>query len=53
MQEVRRFKSSAVSRRFSMAAGFYRACVIGGVLEHAPAEHAPSHRYDRVIQARV
>jgi hypothetical protein len=39
MQEVRRFKSSTVSRRFSVTAGFYRTCVIDGVLEHSPAEH--------------
>ena len=39
MQEVRRFKPSTVSRRFSVAAGFYRTCVIDGVVEHSPAEH--------------
>jgi integrase/recombinase XerD len=39
MQEVRRFKPSTVSRRFSVAAGFYRTCVLDGVLEHSPAEH--------------
>jgi integrase len=39
MQEARRFKPSTVSRRFSVAAGFYRTCVIDGVLEHSPAEH--------------
>ena len=39
MQEVRRFKPSTVSRRFSVAAGFYRTCVIDGILEHSPAEH--------------
>ena len=39
MQEVRRFKPSTVSRRFSVVAGFYRACVLDGVLEHSPAEH--------------
>jgi integrase/recombinase XerD len=39
MQEVRRFKSATVSRRFSVAAGFYRTCVIDGVQEHSPAEH--------------
>jgi site-specific recombinase XerD len=39
MQEVRRFKPSTVSRRFSVAAGFYRTCVIDGTLEHSPAEH--------------
>ncbi len=39
MQEVRWFRPSTVSRRFSVAAGFYRTCVIDGVLEHSPAEH--------------
>jgi integrase/recombinase XerD len=39
MQEVRRFKPSTVSRRFSVAAGFYRTCVIDGVLEHSPTEY--------------
>ena len=39
MQEVRRFKPSTVSRRFSVAAGFYRTCVIDGTLERSPAEH--------------
>jgi integrase/recombinase XerD len=28
-----------VSRRISVLAGFYRTCVIGGVLAHSPAEH--------------
>ncbi|HEX3964945.1 MAG TPA: tyrosine-type recombinase/integrase [Trebonia sp.] len=39
-REIRRFKPSTVSRRFSVAAGFYRTCVIDGLLEHSPAEHA-------------
>src|SRR5262249_41261075 len=39
MQEIRRFKPSTVSRRFSVAAGFYRTCAIDGILEHSPAEH--------------
>jgi integrase len=39
MQELRRFRPSTVSRRFSVAAGFYRTCVIDGVLEHSPVEH--------------
>src|SRR5271165_3495903 len=39
MQELRRFKPSTVSRRFSVAAWFYRTCVIDGVLDHSPAEH--------------
>jgi site-specific recombinase XerD len=38
MQEIRRFKPSTISRRFSVAAGFYRTCVFDGVLEHSPAE---------------
>jgi hypothetical protein len=38
MQEIRRFKPSAVSRRFSITTGFYRTCVIAGMLEHSPAE---------------
>ena len=38
MQEIRRFKPSTVSRRFSVTAGFYRTCVLDGVLEHSPAE---------------
>jgi site-specific recombinase XerD len=36
---VRRFKPSTVSRRFSVTVGFYRTCVIDGVLEHSPAEY--------------
>jgi site-specific recombinase XerD len=39
MQEIRRFKPSTVSRRFSVTAGFYRTCVIDGVLERSPAEY--------------
>jgi len=39
IQEIRRFKPSTVSRRFSVVAGFYRTCVINGLLEHSPAEH--------------
>ena len=39
MQEIRRFKPSTVSRRFSVAAGFYRTCVQDDVLKHSPAEH--------------
>ena len=36
-QEVRRFKPSTVSRRTSVVCGFYRTCVIDGILEHSPA----------------
>jgi integrase/recombinase XerD len=39
MQEMRRFKPSTVSRRFSVVAGFYRTAVIDGALDHSPAEH--------------
>jgi site-specific recombinase XerD len=39
MQEIRRFKPSTVSRRFSVVAGFYRTCVLDGLLQHSPAEH--------------
>jgi integrase/recombinase XerD len=39
MQEIRRFQPSTVSRRFSVTAGFYRTCVIDGLLDHSPAEH--------------
>jgi integrase/recombinase XerD len=39
MQEIRRFKPSTVSRRFSVAAGFYRTCIIDGVLERSPADY--------------
>src|ERR1700727_3961923 len=39
MQEIRRFRPSTISRRFSVTAGFYRTCVIDGVLEHSPGEH--------------
>ena len=39
MQEIRHFMPSTVSRRFSVAAGLYRTCVIDGILEHSPAEH--------------
>src|SRR5689334_16523124 len=41
-QEIRRFKPSTVSRRFSVAAGFYRTCVLDGIMEHSPAEPAES-----------
>ena len=39
MQEIRRFRPSTVSRRFSVTAGFYRTCVLDGVMQHSPAEH--------------
>ena len=39
MQEMRRFKPSTVSRRFPVTAGFYRTCVLDGIMDHSPAEH--------------
>jgi integrase/recombinase XerD len=39
MQEIRRFQPSTVSRRLSVVTGFYRTCVLDGILEHSPAEH--------------
>jgi integrase/recombinase XerD len=39
MQEIRRFKPSTVSRRFSVTAGLYRTCVLDSPIEHSPAEH--------------
>jgi integrase/recombinase XerD len=39
MQEIRRFRPFTISRRFSVAAGFYHTCVLDGILEHSPAEH--------------
>jgi site-specific recombinase XerD len=39
LQDVRRYKPSTVSRRLSVVTGFYRTCVIDGVLEHSPADY--------------
>ncbi|MFZ0188894.1 MAG: hypothetical protein WAL72_18330 [Streptosporangiaceae bacterium] len=39
MQEIRRFKPSTTSRRFSVTAGFYRSSVIDGVMQPSPVEH--------------
>lgn len=39
LQDVRNFKPSTVSRRLSVVTGFYRSCVIDGVLEDSPAEY--------------
>ena len=58
MQEIRRFRPSTISRRFSVVAGSYRTCVLDGIPEHSPAEHVrrtavpPNHlrfhRYDQL-----
>ena len=39
LQDMRRFKPSTVSRRLSVVAGFYRTCVMDGVLEHSPVDY--------------
>jgi site-specific recombinase XerD len=39
MQQAWQFKPPTVSRRFSVTAGFYRTCVIDGLLDHPLAEH--------------
>jgi integrase/recombinase XerD len=39
MQEICRYKPSTVSRRLSVVVGFYRTCVIDGVLDHSPADY--------------
>jgi site-specific recombinase XerD len=39
LQEVRRFQPSTVSRRLSIVVGFYRVCVIDGLLPNSPADY--------------
>jgi integrase/recombinase XerD len=39
MQEIPPLQPSTVSGRFSVIAGFYKTCVIDGLLQHSPAEH--------------
>jgi integrase/recombinase XerD len=39
LQEVRGFQPSTVSRRLSIVVGFYRVCVIDGLLPHSPADY--------------
>src|SRR6266699_3095912 len=51
MQETGRFKPSTISRRFSVAAGFYRTCVIDGVLEHSRAEHSAGRARPRAASS--
>ncbi|MFE2961868.1 hypothetical protein ACFXO9_24455 [Nocardia tengchongensis] len=40
MQKVCRFKPATIARRLAVVAGFYRTCVIDGVLDRSPAEYA-------------
>jgi hypothetical protein len=49
LQEVRRFRPSAVSRRFPVTAGFCRACVLDSVWEHSPAGHVRRPRGARRV----
>jgi integrase/recombinase XerD len=55
MQEIRRFKPSTVSRRFSVTAGFYRTCVIDGLMPGALTRRArpPPRGARRITDARV
>src|SRR5947199_3566300 len=39
LQDVRRYQPSTVSRRLSVVVGFYRVCVIDGILAHSPADY--------------
>ncbi|MDH6466405.1 integrase/recombinase XerD [Micromonospora sp. A200] len=39
LQDVRRLQPSTVSRRLSVVVGFYRVCVIDGILPHSPADY--------------
>ncbi|WP_207786085.1 tyrosine-type recombinase/integrase, partial [Micromonospora globispora] len=39
LQDVRRFQPSTVSRRLSVVVGFYRVCIIDGILPHSPADY--------------
>lgn len=53
MQEIRRCKPSTVSRRFSVAAGCYRTCVIDGLLELTRRVRPPSSGPCRVTDPWV
>jgi site-specific recombinase XerD len=44
LQDVRRFQPSTVSRCLSVVVGFYRVCVIDGILAHSPADYAARTR---------
>jgi integrase/recombinase XerD len=39
MEEQRRYRPATVSRRLSIIIGFYRCCVIDGVIDHSPADY--------------
>lgn len=39
LQDVSHYQPSTVSRRLSVVVGFYRVCVIDGILAHSPADY--------------
>ncbi|WP_238005587.1 hypothetical protein KZZ52_42600 [Dactylosporangium sp. AC04546] len=39
LQDARCYQPSTVSRRLSIVIGFYRVCVIDGILPHSPADY--------------
>src|SRR5258707_15856307 len=39
LQDVGHYQPSTVSRRLSIVVGFYRVCVIDGLLPHSPADY--------------
>jgi site-specific recombinase XerD len=39
LQETRQYQPSTVSRRLSVVVGFYRTCVIDGIVLHSPADY--------------
>src|SRR3954452_3031678 len=39
-------KRATIGRRLSTVAGFYRTCVIDGLLDHSPAEHVRRPKID-------
>ncbi len=39
LQDVRHYQPSTVSRRLSVVVGFYRVCVIDGLLQNSPADY--------------
>ncbi|WP_221623285.1 site-specific integrase, partial [Micromonospora globispora] len=45
LQDVRRFQPSTVSRRLSVVVGFYRVCIIDGILPHSPPTRSADRSY--------
>src|SRR3954452_14852793 len=44
--EDRGLARATIGRRLSTVAGFYRTCVIDGILDHSPAEHVRRPKID-------